>query len=372
MRVCVSVFPQIEPPIQFNMFTWPTQITDLLKIDYPIVQAPMLGVTTPEMVAAVSNNGGLGSLPVGGLPPRDTSALIRRTKELTGKPFAVNIFAHEDSVVDLQVVAAMQDLLEKFCSENQLPYQKQPLESLRSYSYKEQLDVILDEDIPILSFTFGVPDENSRKALQARGIVLIGTATSPTEARYLEEQGIDIITAQGSEAGGHRGTFLPTEQLPLIGSISLVSLVEAEVERPILSAGGIHNGRTIRAALMSGASGVQIGTAFVGCEESKAAPSYKSALKQVEAQDIVLTRAFSGRWARGIKNKFISEIEKSGIQIPGYPMQVLLTTPIRISSYNNDRIDFIPLWAGQSCSTAEIKPAKDVLSRLIAEAEAYK
>ena len=348
---------------------WQNEITRALKINYPIVQAPMLGVTTPEMVAAISNQGGLGSLPVGSLSPDQTVELIRKTKALTQKPFGVNLFAHSIPAPDRQQVQDMLQFLEKLCRDNHLPYQKPDLENLRFHSYHDQIQVLLDENIPVVSFTFGVLQDEFIKAFKEKGVVSIGTATCLQEAVLLEEKGIDIITAQGIEAGGHRGTFLETEPFPLIGSMSLIPQVASQVSAPILAAGGIHDGRTIKAAFILGAKGVQIGTAFVASTESAAIAAYKTSIQNASDTDTVLTQSFSGRWARGIRNKFITEVEKSGLPIPEFPIQTGLTGPIRTQAQKQDNKDFAALWAGQSCAKAEAKPAAEILAQLIKQTE---
>lgn len=350
---------------------WQNEVTQALKITYPIVQAPMLGVTTPEMVAAISNEGGLGSLPVGSLTPAQTAELIRQTKALTNKPFGVNLFVHNIPAPDFSQLTAMQDFLVKFCADNSLPYQKQEVETLRFNAYHEQVQVLLDENIPVVSFTFGILDDAVIKAFKEKGVVLIGTATTLPEALLLAEKGIDIITAQGMEAGGHRGTFLESEGLPpLIGVMSLVPRVASAVRKPILAAGGIYNGKTVKAALTLGAQGVQIGTAFIGSHESKAMPSYKKALQNATDTDTILTKSLSGRWARGLRNKLITEIEKSGVTVPAFPFQTGLTAGIRAEAQKLDNKDFTALWAGQSAAATEVKSAAEIFTQLVRQTEA--
>lgn len=181
-------------------------IVHLLKINYPIVQAPMLGVTTPAMVAAAANAGILGSLPVGGLSPDKTIELIKATKALTDKPFAVNLFAHGPATkVDEQEINLMQDFLAKLCEEYSVPYQRQEISDMRFYFYEDLVQVLLDENIPVVSFTFGMLKADIVAAFKKKGVVLAGTATSVAEAQALANSGIDTIAVQGLEAGGHRG-----------------------------------------------------------------------------------------------------------------------------------------------------------------------
>jgi nitronate monooxygenase len=351
------------------MNNWKSALTSLLQIQYPIVQAPMLGVTTPAMVAAIANEGGLGSLPVGGLSPSQTVELIRKTKALTQKPFAVNLFANVVKEPVTEDVIAMQDFLEELCTENQIPYERKPIETFRYYSYTEQIDILLTEDIPIVSFTFGMLNDESIQALKNKGVILIGTATSVKEGKLLEEKGIDVVVAQGIEAGGHRGTFLEDEPLPMVGLMSLVPQMVSQVSVPVIAAGGIYDGKTIRAALSLGAQGVQPGTAFVASDESTAIASYKLALMQAKDTDTVLTRSFSGRWARGLRNKFISAVDSSGLTIPAYPFQISLAASIRAHANQNNNKEFTALWAGQSASKAEAKPAAEIFRSMVQDAE---
>ncbi|MDQ4139319.1 MAG: nitronate monooxygenase [Bacteroidota bacterium] len=349
---------------------WQNELTRLLKITYPIVQAPMLGVTTPAMVAAISNAGGLGSLPVGGLSPDQTLSLIRQTKSLTDKPFAVNLFVHQIPPINPEEVEPMIQFLEKLCSQHQINYPKPNLDGITLYSYQEQISILLEENIPVVSFTFGILAEEIILALKEKGTVLIGTATCGQEAAILEQKGIDIITAQGMEAGGHRGTFLDIKPLPLIGSFSLFTQLVESCQVPILAAGGIYNGKTIKAAFTLGAKGVQIGSAFIASNESLAIEAYKQALQNAYETDSVLTNTFSGRWARGIQNKFMMEVENSGLCIPDYPIQNALTTPLRGLAQKQNNKDFTTLWAGQSASKAQRKPATEIFFQFIKETEA--
>ncbi|MEP6949666.1 MAG: nitronate monooxygenase [Ginsengibacter sp.] len=349
---------------------WENEVTRTLKIKYPIVQAPMLGVTTPEMVAAISNQGGLGSLPVGGLSPEKTKDLIQKTKALTASPFAVNLFANRlPKNPDKIKFDLMQDLLVQICRNNDLCFERRSFDSLQFYSYTEQIDCLLGENIPVVSFTFGTLDSESIRALKERGIILIGTATCLKEAKILDQIGIDIVTAQGIEAGGHRGTFLENEPLSAIGLISLIPQLVERISRPILAAGGINDGKTIKAAFILGAQGVQPGTAFIASDESGAIPSYKKYLRDAVDTDSILTRSLSGRWARGLKNKFITEIEKSELLIPEYPIQVSLTSAIRIAAQQQNNREFTTLWAGQSAFKSEMKPIVEIFTKLIKETE---
>jgi len=348
---------------------WNNTLTALLNIKYPIVQAPMLGVTTPEMVAAVSNEGGLGSLPVGLLSPEKTRDLIIKTKTLTDKPFAVNLFTHELPDTDIIAAERIQKRLTEISTQYGIEYDSVNLDKTSYYSYREQLDILISEQVKIVSFTFGVLDKASIEKLHSNGVVIIGTATSVREARFLDETGIDVITAQGIEAGGHRGTFFFDEPLPQVGLISLLPQVADSVKRPILAAGGIMDGRAIRAAMILGASGVQAGSAFVGSHESLAIKNYKEALLVSKDTDTVLTRAFSGRWARGISNTFHNEVQKLNLDYPPYPILNTLTAPMRTAAQKVQNKEFTTLWAGQSASMAKLKSSAEIFRFLVEDTE---
>lgn len=318
----------------------------ILPVDHSIIQAPMLGVTSPEMVSAVSLAGGLGSLPVGGLSPKKTLELIQETKMLTDKPFAVNLFTHTIPPVNKEVSRSMQDFLQHLGKKYQIPFVPEPLDTLKFYSYKEQIEIILSEGVKIVSFTFGIPDDQAIVKLKKNNILLIGTATCPQEARLLDDKDIDIIVAQGIEAGGHRGTFLNDIPLPQISVTSLVSQIAKITTKPVIAAGGINDTKSIHDVLSAGAKGIQVGTAFITSNESLASPAYKHALEQ--ATNTILTRCFSGRWARSIHNRMIEELEQSGLLIPEYPIQNSLTMPLRTAAKQLDNKDFISLYAGES------------------------
>lgn len=344
-------------------------ITQKLQIQYPIVQAPMLGVTTPEMVVAIANEGGLGSLPVGGLSPEKTTELIQKTKQLTQRPFAVNLFAHAIPEVDLAKASQMQDFLVGLGKKYGLEFPELHLETLSFYSYKTQIDILIAEQIPIVSFTFGIPDDEWLQKLKASGTILIGTATCLAEALLLDQKGVDMITAQGIEAGGHRGTFLETIPLPQVGVMALVPQIVNRIGKPVLASGAINDGKTIKAAFAMGASAVQIGTAFIATTESLAIPAYQQAVLAAKDTDSQLTLAFSGRWARGLQNQFMTEVEHSGFTPLPYPIQNSLTTALRQKAQQLNKGDFTNLWSGQSAPKIHLPDCAAIFRELIRQAE---
>lgn len=313
----------------------------------------MLGVTTPEMVAAIANSGGLGSLPVGGLSPAKTADLIRATKQKTNKPFAVNLFAHElTGPIEETELDKMQDFLETVHAEYHIPFERKSATDFTFYSYHDQVDVLLDEHVPVVSFTFGTLKPAVVEQFKRHGSQLIGTATSVREARFLSDTGVDAIVAQGFEAGGHRGSFLIEEGLPQVGLLSLLPQVVDAVAIPVIAAGGLFDERTVKAAFVLGASGVQLGSLFIATDESAVSEAYKRAILRASDTSTALTRAFSGRWARGIRNEFMNRVEQSGLAIPYYTYQNSLTTPMRVYGQQHDLPNLMALWAGQSASQA--------------------
>jgi nitronate monooxygenase len=341
-------------------------VSNLLNIRFPVIQGPMLGVTTPQMVAAISNAGGLGSLPVGGLSAALTAELIYSTKQLTSKPFAVNLFAHDVlSRNNEQSFSAMQDFLEKYSTGKGIPFTRKAITDIKPHGYQELVDVLVEEKIPVVSFTFGLLSADVISRLKASGSTLVGTATSLAEATALETAGIDLITAQGFEAGGHRGSFLEEDRLPQVGLFSLLPELADTIKRPLLAAGGITDKRTIRAAFALGASGVQVGTLFIPSAESAASNAYKKILLSAKQTDSVITKAFTGRWARGIKNDLLEAVEASGIVMPDYNLQSNLYGPLRAYGQQNNMADIIPMWAGQSFRRAMTGNVTSIFNELV-------
>jgi nitronate monooxygenase len=343
---------------------WPTTtLAKTLGIKIPIVQAPMAGgATTPELVAAVSNAGGLGSLAAGYLNPDDIRKNIFKIRQLTDKPFAVNLFVSEEHQATKIQIKQMCHIIEKACVE--LKVQIEPIEPPYAPEFDEQLKVILEEKISIFSFTFGMPSQTWLKKFKKNKTLLLGTATTLKEAQQLQEQGIDIIIGQGSEAGGHRGTFIGSTEDALINISVLVPQLAKYINVPIVAAGGIMDANGIIAAMHLGAAGVQMGTAFLSCPESGIHPKYKEALLNAKQDNTVLTRAFSGKLARGINNKFIKRMQIHEKHILDYPIQNALTRTMRKIAEKNNCIDFMALWAGQAAHLSKAIPAAELIKKL--------
>ena len=344
-------------------------LTEILSIDYPFVQAPMLGVTTPEMVAMISNEGALGSLPIGGLPPTQALALIQKTKGLTNRPFAVNVFANAGpTAINENEWNQMQALIENFCARYEVPYERQSFEARKFFSYEDQVEILCSEKIPLVSFTFGVLSDETINRLHQHSVSLIGTATSVEEASLLAGKGVDIITAQGIEAGGHRGTFLH-ENIPQVGLMALLPQIVDAVDKPVLAAGAIADGRAIKAAMILGAAGVVVGSAFVGCDESAANAKYKKVLQQRTDTSTTLTTSYTGRWFRVINNEFINTVESSGLAVNQFQVQQLLTGFLRSLHQHKNAEKFLPMPAGQNVRKTTAVDAATILRDLLREAE---
>ncbi|KWZ78473.1 NAD(P)H-dependent flavin oxidoreductase [Heyndrickxia coagulans] len=347
-------------------------LTKRLKIGYPIIQAPMAGgITKPALVAAVSNAGGLGMIGAGYLTAAQTKEQIREIKQLTGKPFGINLFVPGEFEVDEKVTAAngiLNRVRKQLKIEAKAEIEVPDLHSVQD-QFLAQVQVAIEEKVPVCSFTFGIPSREVIEKLKQNGILLIGTATTVDEAIEVEQAGMDMVVAQGSEAGGHRGNFLKEHEESMIGLMSLIPQVADNVRIPVIAAGGIMDGRGLAAALCLGAKGVQMGTAFLACAESGAPQSHKEAVLHAKEDELVLTRSFSGKWARGVKNAFISEMKPHEALFPDYPVQNTLTQDIRKAAGKQNNREFMSLWAGQSPRLAKHQTAKALIDHVIKEAE---
>ena len=340
--------------------------TEKLGIQYPLIQAPMAGgATTPELVAAVSTTGGLGSLGAGYMTPIEIRRAIQKIRELTNKPFAVNLFIPGEHYATPEQIEKACDDIEQSCVD--LNQKIKPVLAPYAQSFEEQIRIVFEEKVPVFSFTFGLLDATWIKRLKSNKTLLIGTATTLPEARALEENGIDMIVAQGSEAGGHRGTFLGKDEDALIGLFSLIPQCADHIKIPIIAAGGIMNGRGIAASITLGASGVQMGTAFLGCHESGVHDKYKKLLLAQQQDNTTLTRAFSGKLARGIRNKFITHMKAKQENILDYPIQNALTKSMRQKAKETDSTEFMSMWAGQSVAFCRKLNAGELINQLITE-----
>lgn len=346
---------------------WPkTSITELLKIPFPIIQAPMAGATTPELVAAVSNAGGLGSLAAGYMNPNEMRNAIKKIRQLTKEPFGVNLFIPEKHQATHAQIEKARIVVQEACHE--LNFHINPIKPPYAPTFEEQMNVIFKEKVPVFSFTFGVPSPEWIEDFRKIGIVLIGTATTPEEAILLEKNKIDAVVAQGSEAGGHRGTFLGRAEDALTSVSLLVPLICEHVKIPVIAAGGIMDARGILASIKLGASAVQMGTAFLCSNESSIHALYKKLLLDTEKDDTTLTKAFSGKLARGLVNKFIRRMQAHADAILNYPIQNALTSAMRREAGQKNMADFMSMWAGQGVNLCKKLPAAQLIRELNNEA----
>ncbi|MEF3304846.1 NAD(P)H-dependent flavin oxidoreductase [Paenibacillus sp. GYB003] len=327
-----------------------TPLCRLLGIELPIVQAGMAGgPTTPELVAAVSEAGGLGTLGAAYMEPEAIREAVRAIRRLTAKPFGVNLFvvAMRD---DYSRYAEVQPVLDRLGAELGVP-PRAGLEPMPTPDRLErQFAVLLEEDVPVISTAFGPLPEPFGRAARDAGRLVATMVTTVEEARLAEAAGCDVLIAQGGDAGGHRGTF-DVERRPygaLVGTFSLVPQIADRANVPVVAAGGVMDGRGLAAALLLGAQGAQLGTRFLTAAESGAHRAYKEALLASAEDDTVVTRWFSGRPARSLRNRFIEETERAGVEPLPFPSQNSATGPLRQAAARQGDAGYMSLWCGQA------------------------
>ena len=342
-------------------------LTERLGLVHPIIQAPMAGGgDTPALAAAVSEAGGLGSIGGAYMAPTQLAETFKALRDATRRPFAANLFAPLPAPVAPKDYAADIARLAPYYAELGLPPPSAP--AAPNYGFADQLGAVLDSGAAVFSFAFAPVPRDAIDAAKARGMLVFGTATTAAEAAVLVELGVDAVVAQGSEAGGHRGSFAQPFEAAMIGTMALVPQVVDAVRVPVIASGGIMDGRGIAAALALGASAVQMGTAFLTCEEAGIPDAYKQAILATSAHETRITRAFSGRPARGIVNRVMTEIGDQ--DVPGFPLQNALTRPLRTEAGKRGRTEFLSLWAGQGLGLARRQSAAALMKRLVAETEA--
>ncbi len=328
------------------------------------------GVTTSKLVAEVSNSGGLGMVGAGYMTSSQIQEQAREIKKLTSNFFGINLFVpNEFHVTDHELKTANQ-LLKPFreklhiqdTDDVEIPDYKKVVET-----FHDQVKVIIEEKIPVCSFTFGIPSREIIHELKQHRIIVLGTATTVKEAIEIEKSGMDMVVVQGSEAGGHRGNFLEDHQESQIGLFSLIPQVVDNVSIPVISAGGIMDGRGLMASICLGAKGVQMGTAFLTCIESGASEIHKEEVLHTPEDQTIMTRSFSGKWARGIKNRFILDMQKSEESLPKFPVQNTLTKGIRKAATVQKNHEYMSLWSGQSPRLAKKQTVKSLIESIVEE-----
>ena len=339
--------------------------TNLLGIEHPVVQGPFgSGYSTPQLVAAVSNAGGLGSFGAYHMPPEAILRVAAEIRSLTDRPFALNLWvSNHDPGGDRPSpfdVKRMQALLRRFYDE--LGIDPPPPPARMVHRFEDQARAVLEARPAVFSFVFGVPPADIIREAQRRGVSLAGAATTLDEARVLDDAGIDLVVASGFEAGGHRPSFLARAEDSLTGTMSLTAQVAAVVSRPVIAAGGIANARGVAAALQLGASAAQVGTAFLACDESGAPPFHRDLLFREEARRTVLSQVYSGRLARGIRNRLHDDLHAA--QLLPFPAQSWLIGTLREAALEQNRADLLALWCGQSAGLLRWRSAAQVMASL--------
>jgi len=336
----------------------------LFGIEVPIVQAPMAGVQLGALAAAVSEAGGLGSLPCAMLTPESMRAELEGIRARTRKPINVNFFCHVPPQPDAAREAAWRKALGPYYREFGIDPATVPTGPGRA-PFSDALADALEPFAPaVVSFHFGLPSEALVRRVKGWGSKVVSSATTVAEARWLEARGVDAVIAQGLEAGGHRGNFLAGDLTTQVGTLSLVPQVVAAVKVPVIAAGGIADAAGVRAAMELGASGVQVGTAFLLCPEATTSAVHRAALKSEAAAHTALTNLFTGRPARGIVNRVMRELGPISTDAPEFPLATAAIAPIRAKAEAQGSGDCSPLWSGQNASGCREAPAADILRAL--------
>ena len=341
-------------------------LTRGLRIQIPIIQAPMAGISTPEMVAAVSEAGGLGSLGVGNLDVGTARDQIRKIRSLTNRPFNVNVFCHVPPTRDPKRESAWLTHLGPHFARYGVDPPTELREIYTSFLVDDaMLEMLIAEKPAVVSLHFGLPDADRLRALRDAEITLMATATSLAEAHAAERAGVDGVVAQGYEAGGHRGVFDPDAPDECLGTMALTRLLVTNLTRPVIAAGGIMDGAGIAAAMALGASAVQIGTAFLLCPESAADEGYRGAIQERPPRRTVMTRAISGRPARSLANLFteLGNQSRPG-DAPAYPVAYDAGKSLHSAAKAGGEFGYGAQWAGQGAAMSRAMPAGELISVL--------
>lgn len=337
-----------------------------LGIELPLIQAPMSGSTPPALVATVSNAGGLGSLGAGYLEPQAIIEQATQIRALGARTFAINLFVLPDEFdADMAAVARACEQLDTLMADAGLDA-RTSVPPRWAPRFSDQFAALCEAQPAVASFAFGVISPAQLRELRQRDIYVIGTATTVVEARAWAEAGADAVCVQGAEAGGHRGTFLHQAEDAMIGLFALLPLTVRAVRIPVIAAGGIMDGRGMLAAEILGAAASQLGTAFLTCPECSAAAAWKQDLLQAEEHQVTTVRGFSGRAARGLRNRFVEAMPEPAQGLP-YPVLNALTAPLRRAAAAAGRGDLLSEWCGQAAGLARPQPAAELVARLMHE-----
>lgn len=339
-------------------------LQQLLGIKLPIIQAPMAGMQGSALTVAVSNAGGLGSLPCAMLSIDAMRNELAAIRAQTSRPFNVNFFCHTPPTPSAEVEAAWRAVLAPYYKEYGIDADKIPVGPGRAPFSSEAADVLEDFKPAVVSFHFGLPSADLLARAKALGSKILSSATTIGEARWLEARGVDAIIAQGIEAGGHRGIFLSEDLSTQIGTFALLPQIVREVRVPVIAAGGIADARGVAAAIALGAAGVQIGTTYMLCPEATTSAVHRAALKSDAARHTALTNLFSGRPARGIMNRIMRELGPISIAVPAFPLATAAIAPLRAKAESQGLGDFSPMWSGQNASGCKEVPAGELTREL--------
>jgi nitronate monooxygenase len=341
-------------------------LQSLLGVELPIIQAPMAGVQGSALAVAVSNAGGLGSLPCALLGPDAMRQELAAVRAQTSRPFNVNFFSHTPPAPSAEREANWRAALTPYYAELGVDASAAVPGGVRAPFSPEAVDVLEEFRPAVVSFHFGLPSAELLARVRSWGAKVLSSATTVDEARWLEAHGVDAVIAQGLEAGGHRGTFLTDDQDTQLGTLALVPQVVSAVKVPIIAAGGIADARGVRAALALGAAGVQVGTAYLLCPEATTSAVHRAALKGESARHTAVTNVFSGRPARGVVNRLMREVGPLSPLAPAFPLAAAAVAPLRARAEALGSGDFSPLWAGQNASGCKEVPAAQLTRELAA------
>ncbi len=341
-------------------------LQSLLGIELPVIQAPMAGVQGSALAIAVSNAGGLGSLPCAMLDVDAIRNELAAISAQTAAPFNVNFFCHTPPTPSAEREAAWRAALAPYYRELELDIDAIPAGPGRSPFSAEAADVLAQFKPPVVSFHFGLPSDDLLARVRSRGAKILSSATTVDEARWLERRGVDAIIAQGLEAGGHRGIFLSDDLTTQVGTLALVPQIVKAVSVPVIAAGGIADAKGVAAAMALGAAGAQVGTAYLLCPEATTTAVHRAALKSEAARHTALTNLFTGRPARGIVNRLMRELGPISAAAPEFPLATSAIAPLRASAESRGSGDFSPLWSGQNASGCGEMPAAQITRALAA------
>src|SRR5215472_13471683 len=349
---------------------WPdSRLIDLFEIEHPIVLAPMAGAMDAELAAEVSEAGGLGSLPCAMLTPAQLRDQFAKIRARTCKPVSVNFFCHTAPVLNNARETRWRDTLKPYYQELGIDPTAPVPTSNRVPFDSAFCDMIEDLKPQVVSFHFGLPPAELLQRVKSAGCRVISSATTVAEAVWLERHGVDAVIAQGFEAGGHRGMFLADDISLQVGTFALVPQVADNIMVPVIAAGGIGDARGIAAAFALGASGVQIGTAYLHCPEAKISAPHRAALKSADGEGTALTNLMTGRPARGVINRIMRELGPASAHAPEFPLAAGALVPLRLKAEATGSGDFSPMWCGQAAPLGRDLPARELTKNLAAEAQ---